>query len=196
MRHIDNLKNIYGLNVVVAINEFPTDTKAETDLVEKLCKDVGVNVCLSQVWGKGGIGGVELGKEVVRLCESHSELRFPYEMTDSIKEKIEAIAKKIYRASDVEYDKKAEAQIKKLTELGFDGLPVCMAKTQYSFSDNPDLKGAPENFKITIRDAVVKAGAGFIVVKTGEIMTMPGLPKVPAAENIDVDKEGRITGLF
>ncbi len=196
MRHIDNLKNIYGLNVVVAINEFPTDTKAETDLVEKLCKDVGVNVCLSQVWGKGGIGGEELGKEVVRLCESHSELRFPYEMTDSIKEKIEAIAKKIYRASDVEYDKKAEAQIKKLTELGFDGLPVCMAKTQYSFSDNPDLKGAPENFKITIRDAVVKAGAGFIVVKTGEIMTMPGLPKVPAAENIDVDKEGRITGLF
>lgn len=196
MRHIDNLKNIYGLNVVVAINEFPTDTKAETDLVEKLCKDVGVNVCLSQVWGKGGIGGVELGKEVVRLCESHSELRFPYEMTDSIKEKIEAIAKKIYRASDVEYDKKAEAQIKKLTELGFDGLPVCMAKTQYSFSDNPDLKGAPENFKITIRDAMVKAGAGFIVVKTGEIMTMPGLPKVPAAENIDVDKEGRITGLF
>lgn len=196
MRHIDNLKNIYGLNVVVAINEFPTDTKAETDLVEKLCKDVGVNVCLSQVWGKGGIGGEELGKEVVRLCESHSELRFPYEMTDSIKEKIEAIAKKIYRASDVEYDKKAEAQIKKLTELGFDGLPVCMAKTQYSFSDNPDLKGAPENFKITIRDVVVKAGAGFIVVKTGEIMTMPGLPKVPAAENIDVDKEGRITGLF
>ncbi|SFE07392.1 Formate-tetrahydrofolate ligase [Peptostreptococcaceae bacterium pGA-8] len=196
MRHIDNLKNIYGLNVVVAINEFPTDTKAETDLVEKLCKDVGVNVCLSQVWGKGGIGGEELGKEVVRLCESHSELRFPYEMTDSVKEKIEAIAKKIYRASDVEYDKKAEAQIKKLTELGFDGLPVCMAKTQYSFSDNPDLKGAPENFKITIRDVVVKAGAGFIVVKTGEIMTMPGLPKVPAAENIDVDKEGRITGLF
>ncbi|MEF9922876.1 MAG: formate--tetrahydrofolate ligase, partial [Anaerovoracaceae bacterium] len=196
LQHVENVTKNFGLPAVVAINEFPTDTKAELDLVEEKCKELGVNVVLSQVWGKGGVGGVALAEEVLRLCETKNDFKFVYPLDMSIKEKIEAIATKIYRAGAVVYDANAKKQLKQLEDLGFGDLPICMAKTQFSFSDNPLLLGAPRDFEITISDLKVDAGAGFIVAKTGNIMTMPGLPKVPAAERIDVDNFGKISGLF
>ena len=196
LQHVDNMKNVYKLPVVVAINAFPTDTKAELDLVEAKCNELGVNVALSEVWAKGGEGGVALAKEVVRLCEEPNDFQFSYELDGTIEEKIEAIAKKDYRADGIQFTPAAQKEVERLTALGFDKMPICMAKTQYSFSDNPDLLGAPRGFTVTIRNVKVSAGAGFIVALTGEIMTMPGLPKVPAAEKIDVDSTGKISGLF
>ena len=196
LRHVSNITEIYNLPAVVAINAFPTDTEAELDLIKTKCEELGVNVALSEVWAKGGIGGKELAEEVIRLCEKPNEFRFAYDNSLSIKEKIEAIAKKIYHADSVNFVEKAPKQLAELEELGFDKLPICMAKTQYSFSDNPTLLGAPRNFSISVRNLKVSAGAGFIVALTGDIMTMPGLPKKPAAERIDVDNEGKITGLF
>ena len=196
LQHVDNVKNVYGLPCVVAINRFPTDTEAELKLIETKCKELGVNVALSEVWGKGGEGGVELAKEVIRLCEQPNDFTFSYELNCSIKEKIEAIAKKIYHADGVNFTANAEKQIKTLTELGYDHMPICMAKTQYSFTDDQTKLGAPRDFTITVRNVKVSAGAGFLVALTGEIMTMPGLPKVPAAERIDVDETGKISGLF
>lgn len=196
LRHVSNIKNVYKLPSVVAVNKFPTDTDKEIDLIIAECKKLGVNVVLSDVWAKGGDGGTELAEEVVRLCEKENNFSFCYEDELSIEEKIEAIVKRIYGGDGVIFDKNAQKQIKTLTELGFSKLPVCMAKTQYSFSDDMTKLGAPEGFKVTVRNVKVSAGAGFIVALTGEIMTMPGLPKVPAAEKIDVDDTGKITGLF
>ena len=196
LQHVENVTKHFGLPAVVAINEFPTDTEAELKMVEEKCRALGVNVVLSRVWAEGGAGGTDLAREVVRLCEEKNDFHFVYPLDISIKEKIEAIATKIYHADGVVFESKAEKQLKELEALGFNDVPVCMAKTQYSFSDRPELKGAPKGFKITVKDLKIDAGAGFIVVKTGDIMTMPGLPKVPAAENIDVDNDGRITGLF
>ena len=196
LQHVSNITTVYKLPCVVAINRFPTDTEAELKLIETKCKELGVNVALSEVWGKGGEGGIELAKEVIRLCEQPNDFTFSYELTGSIKEKIEAIAKKIYHADGVNFTANAEKQIKTLTDLGYDHMPICMAKTQYSFSDDQTKLGAPRNFTITVRNVKVSAGAGFLVALTGEIMTMPGLPKVPAAERIDVDENGKITGLF
>ena len=196
LQHVSNIKNVYGLPCVVAINAFPTDTKAELDLVEEKCKELGVNVALSEVWAKGGEGGVALAEEVVRLCEEPNDFQFAYDLDMSIKEKLDAIATKIYHADGVALAGNAVKQIKQLEELGFGNLPICMAKTQYSFSDDPALLGAPEGFTVTVRNLKVSAGAGFIVALTGDIMTMPGLPKVPAAERIDVDENGKISGLF
>ena len=196
LQHVSNITTVYKLPCVVAINRFPTDTEAELKLIETKCKELGVNVALSEVWGKGGEGGVELAKEVIRLCEQPNDFTFSYELNCSIKEKIEAIAKKIYHADGVNFTANAEKQIKTLTELGYDHMPICMAKTQFSFSDDASKLGAPRGFKITVRDLKVNAGAGFLVAKTGDIMTMPGLPKVPSAEKIDVDENGKITGLF
>ena len=196
LQHVENVTKHFGLPAVVAINEFPTDTEAEVKMVEEKCRALGVNVVLSRVWAEGGAGGTDLAREVVRLCEEKNDFHFVYPLDISIKEKIEAIATKIYHADGVVFESKAEKQLKELEALGFNDVPVCMAKTQYSFSDRPELKGAPKGFKITVKDLKIDAGAGFIVVKTGDIMTMPGLPKVPAAENIDVDNDGRITGLF
>ncbi|MCI7726195.1 MAG: formate--tetrahydrofolate ligase [Clostridiales bacterium] len=196
LQHVENITQVYKLPCVVAINRFPTDTEAELKLIETKCKELGVNVALSEVWGKGGEGGIELAKEVVRLCEQPNDFTFAYELDCSIKEKIEAIAKKIYHADGVNFTANAEKQIKTLTELGYDHMPICMAKTQYSFSDDQTKLGAPRGFSITVRNVKVSAGAGFLVALTGEIMTMPGLPKVPAAERIDVDETGKITGLF
>ena len=196
LQHVENMTKVYKLPCVVAINAFPTDTKAELDLVEEKCKELGVNVALSEVWAKGGEGGVELAKEVVRLCEQDNDFTFSYELDQPIVKKIEAIAQKIYRADGVDFTPAAMKEVKALEELGFGNLPICVAKTQYSFSDNPDLKGAPRDFRVTVKKVKVSAGAGFIVVQTGDIMTMPGLPKVPAAEKIDVDNTGKISGLF
>ena len=196
LQHVSNITTVYKLPCVVAINRFPTDTEAELKLIETKCRELGVNVALSEVWGKGGEGGVELAKEVIRLCEQPNDFTFSYELNCSIKEKIEAIAKKIYHADGVNFTANAEKQIKTLTELGYDHMPICMAKTQYSFSDDPKLLGAPENFTVTVRNIKVSAGAGFLVALTGDILTMPGLPKVPAAEKIDVDEHGKISGLF
>ena len=196
LQHVENITQVYKLPCVVAINRFPTDTEAELKLIETKCKELGVNVALSEVWGKGGEGGIELAKEVIRLCEQPNDFTFSYELDCSIKEKIEAIAKKIYHADGVNFTANAEKQIKTLTELGYDHMPICMAKTQYSFSDDQTKLGAPRGFTITVRNVKVSAGAGFLVALTGEIMTMPGLPKVPAAERIDVDETGKITGLF
>ena len=196
LQHVDNVKNVYGLPCVVAINAFPTDTKAELDLVEEKCKELGVNVCLSEVWAKGGEGGMALAEEVVRLCEEPDHFQFVYDVNDSIETKLNAIATKVYRADGVIITAAAKKQLKQLTDLGFDKLPICMAKTQFSFSDDAAKLGAPRGFKITVRDLKVNAGAGFLVAKTGDIMTMPGLPKVPAAEKIDVDENGKISGLF
>ena len=196
LQHVSNITTVYKLPCVVAINRFPTDTEAELKLIETKCKELGVNVALSEVWGKGGEGGIELAKEVIRLCEQPNDFTFSYELNCSIKEKIEAIAKKIYHADGVNFTANAEKQIKTLTELGYDHMPICMAKTQFSFSDDASKLGAPRGFKITVRDLKVNAGAGFLVAKTGDIMTMPGLPKVPSAEKIDVDENGKITGLF
>ena len=196
LQHVSNITTVYKLPCVVAINRFPTDTEAELKLIETKCRELGVNVALSEVWGKGGEGGVELAKEVIRLCEQPNDFTFSYELNCSIKEKIEAIAKKIYHADGVNFTANAEKQIKTLTELGYDHMPICMAKTQYSFTDDQTKLGAPRDFTITVRNVKVSAGAGFLVALTGEIMTMPGLPKVPAAERINVDETGKISGLF
>ena len=196
LQHVENITKVYKLPCVVAINRFPTDTEAELKLIEAKCKELGVNVALSEVWAKGGDGAIELAKEVVRLCEEPNDFQFSYELDGTIKEKIEAIAKKIYRADGVNFTANAEKQIKTLTELGYDKMPICMAKTQYSFTDDQTKLGAPRGFVITVRNIKVSAGAGFLVALTGEIMTMPGLPKVPAAERIDVDATGKISGLF
>ncbi len=196
LRHVENITQVYKLPCVVAINRFPQDTEAELALVEKKCKELGVNVALSEVWGKGGEGGIALANEVVRLCEQPNDFTFAYELDLSIKEKIEAIVKKIYHGDGVNFTANAEKQIKTLTELGYDKMPICMAKTQYSFTDDQTKLGAPTGFTVTVRNVKVSAGAGFLVALTGEIMTMPGLPKVPAAERIDVDENGKISGLF
>ena len=196
LQHVNNIKEVYGLPCVVAINAFPTDTKAELDLVEAKCNELGVNVALSEVWAKGGQGGIALAKEVVSLCEEKNDFRFAYELEGSIQDKLNAIATKIYHADGVDLVGNAVKQAKQLEELGFGNLPICMAKTQYSFSDDPTKLGAPKDFRITVRNLKVSAGAGFIVALTGDVMTMPGLPKVPAAEKIDVDENGKITGLF
>lgn len=196
VRHLRNIKEVFGLPVVVAINKFPTDTEAEIKLVAEKCKALGANAVLSDVWAKGGAGGEALAKEVVKLCEEKSELKFAYEPTDSIEDKISAVAKKVYGGDGAEFTAEAKKQIKTLEGLGFGDLPVCIAKTQYSFSDDAKKLGAPEGFKITVRSVKVSAGAGFAVALTGDIMTMPGLPAVPAAEKVDVDDDGKITGLF
>ena len=196
LRHVENITNVFGLPCVVAINAFPTDTAAELALVERKCNELGVNVALSEVWARGGEGGVALAEEVVRLCETPSDFRTSYPLDASIEEKLEMICKRVYHAAGVKLTPEAKKQAKRLTELGFGGLPICMAKTQYSFSDNQNLRGAPEGFTVTVRNLKVSAGAGFIVALTGDIMTMPGLPKEPAAEKIDVDEDGRIVGLF
>ena len=198
LQHVDNVKNVYGLPCVVAINAFPTDTKAELDLVEAKCKELGVNVRLSEVWAKGGEGGKALAEEVIRLAEDKSldHFQFVYDAEDTIENKLNAIATKVYRADGVTIVPAARKQIQQLTELGFDKMPICMAKTQFSFSDDQNKIGAPRGFKVTIREVKVNAGAGFLVAKTGDIMTMPGLPKVPASERIDIDENGVISGLF
>ena len=196
LRHVDNIQTVYGLPVVVAINAFPTDTAEELALVEEECKNRGVNVVLSEVWAKGGKGGQALAEEVMRLCQTESKLTFAYDVKESLKQKITDIATKIYHADGVEFAPSAAKQLQQLEELGFGELPICMAKTQYSFTDDQTKLGAPENFKITVREVRVSAGAGFVVCLTGSIMTMPGLPKVPAAEHIDVLDDGRIVGLF
>ncbi len=196
LRHVSNIKNVYKIPSVVAVNRFPTDTDAEIELVINKCKELGVNVVLSTVWAEGGNGGVELAKEVVKLCEEPNDFTFAYELEGSIESKIEAIVKKIYGGNGISILPAAKKQIDMLTSLGYANLPVCVAKTQYSFSDDPTKLGAPENFTVTIKNIKISAGAGFIVVLTGDIMTMPGLPKVPAAERIDVDEAGVITGLF
>ena len=196
LRHVSNIKNVYGLPAVVAVNRFPTDTDAEIALVIRKCRELGVNTVLSDVWAKGGEGGEELAREVVRLCEEENTFRFCYDEKASVKEKIERIVTRIYGGKDVAYTPEAEEEIARLSALGFGQLPVCMAKTQYSFSDDAKKLGAPEGFTITVRTVKVSAGAGFLVALTGNILTMPGLPKVPAAENIDVTEDGRIVGLF
>ena len=196
LKHVENITKVYKLPAVVAINKFPTDTDDELNLVREKCKELGVNVALSEVWEKGSAGGIELAEEVLRLTEKENNMEFPYEINMSIKEKIEAIATRIYGAESVDYSKKANKEIENLEKLGFGNLPICMAKTQYSLTDDPSVLGRPSGFKITIRDITISAGAGFIVALTGEIMKMPGLPKVPSAEKIDVDVEGKIKGLF
>ncbi len=196
LRHVSNIKNVYGLPSVVAINRFPTDTEAELDMIIEKCRELGVNVRLSEVWGKGGDGGIELAEEVVRLCEQESEFTLCYPDSATIEEKVEAVVKKVYGGADVSWLPAAKKQLVQLKALGFDSMPVCMAKTQYSFSDDPTKLCAPEGFTVTVKNIRVSAGAGFVVVLTGDIMTMPGLPKVQAAENIDVDENGKITGLF
>lgn len=196
LQHVENITTVYGLPCVVAINRFPTDSESELALVEEKCRELGVNVALSEVWGKGGNGGVALAQEVVRLCEQSSIFKYAYEDDLTIEQKIEKIVKKVYHGEGVVFTPNAKKQADKLTELGFDKMPVCMAKTQYSFSDNAALLGAPRGFVVTVKNIKVSAGAGFLVALTGDIMTMPGLPSVPAAEKIDVDESGRITGLF
>ena len=196
LQHVENITKGFGLPAVVAINRFPTDTEAELKLVEDKCRQLGVNVALSEVWGKGGEGSIALAEEVVRLCEEPNDFHFTYELDCSIREKLQAIAQKIYHADDVKFLPAAEKEMKQLEDLGFGNLPICVAKTQYSFSDDQSLLGAPRGFDLTVRNLKVSAGAGFIVALTGNIMTMPGLPKKPAAENIDVDASGKITGLF
>lgn len=196
LQHVGNITNVYGLPAVVAINRFPTDTENELKLVEDKCRELGVNVALSEVWGKGGEGGISLAEEVVCLCEEPNDFRFSYDIDMSIEEKIRAIAQKVYHADDINILPAAAKQLAQLEKLGFGKLPICIAKTQYSFSDDPSLLGAPEGFVLTVRNLKVSAGAGFIVALTGDIMTMPGLPKRPAAEKIDVDRTGKISGLF
>jgi formate--tetrahydrofolate ligase len=196
LQHVENITQVYGLPAVVAINQFPTDTRAELDLVEKKCKELGVNVAQSEVWARGGEGGIALAEEVVRLCEQPARFRFSYELSGTIAEKLEAIAKKVYHADGISMEPVAIKQAQQLEKLGFGNVPICIAKTQYSFSDNPKLLGAPKGFTLSVWNLKVSAGAGFIVALTGTIMTMPGLPPVPAAEKIDVDSAGKISGLF
>ena len=196
LQHVSNVRNVYGVPCVVAVNAFPTDTKAELDMVEEKCRELGVNVALSEVWAKGGEGGKALAEEVVRLCEEPNDFNFVYDLDQPILDKITAIAQRVYHAKDVDFLPAARKKAQQLTDLGFDHMPICMAKTQYSFSDDPKLLGAPQGFTLTVTDMKVCSGAGFIVAYTGDIMTMPGLPKVPAAEKIDVDENGVISGLF
>ena len=196
LRHVSNIKNVYKLPCVVAVNRFPTDTDAEINLVIEKCRELGVNVRLSTVWADGGKGGIELAHEVVKLCEEENNFTFSYESDSTIEEKIDNIVKKVYGGEGVSFSTQAKKDIERLTALGYGNLPVCMAKTQYSFSDDPTKLGAPKGFIVTVRNIKVSAGAGFIVALTGDIMTMPGLPKVPAAEKIDVDENGKIFGLF
>ncbi|MBE6567030.1 MAG: formate--tetrahydrofolate ligase [Ruminococcaceae bacterium] len=197
LRHVSNIKNVYKLPAVVAVNRFPTDTDAEVEAIIAKCRALGVNVVLSNVWAEGGAGGVELAREVVRLCEEEKgDFTYAYELEGSIEERIETLVKKIYGGDGIAVAPNAKKQIAELTALGFDKLPICMAKTQYSFSDNMTLLGAPEGFTVNVKNVKVSAGAGFLVVLTGDVMTMPGLPKVPSAEKIDVDEDGKITGLF
>ncbi len=196
LQHVSNIREVWGLPVVVAINAFPTDTAAELALVERKCNELGVNVALSEVWAKGGEGGQALAEEVVRLCEEPSDFRFAYDVEDTIANKLSAIATKVYHADGVDFTSAAAKQLKQLEEQGFGGLPICVAKTQYSFTDDQTKLGAPRDFRITVRNLKVSAGAGFIVALTGDIMTMPGLPKVPAAERSDVTPDGKIVGLF
>ena len=196
LKHVENITKVFGLPAVVAINRFVQDTDAELDLIRAKCQELGVNVAMSEVWGKGGEGGLELAEEVLRLCEQPHDFQFSYELNQPIKAKIEAIVKKIYGGEAVTYSNDANKAIAKLEELGCGDLPICMAKTQYSLSDDPEKLGRPEGFTVSVSKVKVSAGAGFIVVQTGDIMTMPGLPKVPAAERIDIDADGVITGLF
>lgn len=195
-RHIDNIKNVYNLNPVVAVNQFPTDTQAETDLLIELCENLGVKCALSEVWAKGGDGAIQLAEYVVEAAEKPSKLEFAYDLEDSIEDKVNAIVQKVYRGNGAKFSAKAKRAIREINELGLSNLPICMAKTQYSFTDNPKSMGAPTDFDISISEVRLSAGAKFIVVLTGSIMTMPGLPKRPSAENIDIDSNGNITGLF
>ena len=196
LQHVSNVRSVYGVPCVVAVNAFPTDTEAELELVAEKCRELGVNVALSEVWAKGGEGGKALAEEVVRLCEQPNDFSFVYDLDQPILTKITAIAQRVYHAKGVDFLPAAKKKAQLLTDLGFDHMPICMAKTQYSFSDDPKLLGAPQDFTLTVTDLKVCAGAGFIVAYTGDIMTMPGLPKVPAAEKIDVDENGVISGLF
>jgi len=196
MRHLENVTEVYGLPAVVAVNAFPSDTKAELEMVRSRCQDLGVRAVISEVWAKGGEGGIALAEEVRDLCKQPNNFSFTYPLDMSIEDKIREIARRVYRADDVGFDLKAEKQIKRLELQGYGNLPICMAKTQFSFSDDPTLLGAPSGFRIHVTDVKPNSGAGFIVVRTGDIMTMPGLPKRPSAENIDVDNDGRVTGLF
>ena len=196
LKHIENITKVFKLPAVVAINEFPTDTEDEINLIKEKCNELGVNVALSQVWSKGGEGGIDLAKEVVRLCEMKNDFEYAYSLECTIKEKINDIATKIYGADGVDFTKEAEKEIANLEKLGYGNLPICMAKTQYSLSDDPSKLGRPSNFRITVRKINISAGAGFIVALTGDIMKMPGLPKVPAAQRIDIDENGVISGLF
>ncbi|MBQ6273117.1 MAG: formate--tetrahydrofolate ligase [Oscillospiraceae bacterium] len=196
LQHVSNVKDVWGVPCVVALNRFPTDTEAELQLVEAKCRELGVNVALSEVWGKGGEGGMALAEEVVRLCEQPNSFRFTYELDQPIEEKLRAIAKRIYHAKHLMMLPAAKKKAAELEKLGYGALPICVAKTQYSFSDDPTLLGAPEGFTVTVSNLKLCSGAGFIVAYTGDIMTMPGLPKVPAAERIDVDENGVISGLF
>lgn len=196
LKHVENITKVFKLSAVVAINEFPTDSQEEIDLIKERCNDLGVNVVLSQVWAKGGEGGIDLAKEVVRLCQEENNFEYAYSLERSIKEKINEIATKIYGAEGVDFTKEAEKEIANLEKLGFANLPICMAKTQYSLTDDPSKLGRPENFRITVRKINISAGAGFIIALTGDIMKMPGLPKMPAAERIDIYENGVIVGLF
>ena len=196
LKHVSNIKNVYKLPCVVAINAFPTDTKAELDFVEAKCKELGVNVALSEVWAKGGEGGIKLAEEVIRLVEEPNDFSYAYELEGSIEDKLNQIVQKVYGGKKVVLTANAQKQAKQLEALGFGNCPICVAKTQYSLTDDQTKLGAPTDFEVTVRNLKISAGAGFIVALTGEIMTMPGLPKVPAAERIDVDETGKITGLF
>ena len=196
LKHVSNIKNVYKLPCVVAINAFPTDTKAELDFVEAKCKELGVNVALSEVWAKGGEGGIKLAEEVIRLVEEPNDFSYAYELEGSIEDKLNQIVQKVYGGKRVVLTANAQKQAKQLEALGFGNCPICVAKTQYSLTDDQTKLGAPTDFEVTVRNLKISAGAGFIVALTGEIMTMPGLPKVPAAERIDVDETGKITGLF
>ena len=196
LRHVGNVRDVWGLPCVVAVNVFPTDTPAELELVAGSCRELGVDVALSEVWAKGGEGGEALAREVVRLCDEPKNFRFAYELDSTVAEKLDAIATRVYHADGVDLTPAAQRELAQLEEQGFGGLPVCVAKTQYSFSDDPAKLGAPEGFRITVRSLRVCAGAGFVVALTGDIMTMPGLPRHPAAEGIDVTEDGRIVGLF
>ena len=196
LRHIDNIKNVYGLPVVVAINKFPTDTEAELEAVDQAVKEYDVDVVLSDVWANGGAGGVDLANKVVELAEQPNDFKYAYELEDSIEEKLNKIVQNIYRGDKAVLTKAAKKQMKKIEDIGLGHLPICMAKTQYSFSDDKNLLSAPTGFNVKVRELKVSAGAGFIVALTGDVMTMPGLPKVPAAEKIDIDADGNITGLF
>lgn len=196
LRHIFVLKNVFKLKVVVAINRFPSDTEAELEVIKSACYANNVQACLSEVWSKGGAGGLELADRVIKLCATKTELDFAYDLNQGIKEKITELARKVYCADGVDFSNLAVQKIMEAEQAGFRDLPICMAKTQYSFSDDASLLAAPKNFRITVRDIKISAGAGFIVALTGTIMTMPGLPKVPAAENIDIDEQGIIKGLM
>lgn len=196
LKHVENITKVFKIPAVVAINKFPTDTEEELNLIKEKCRSLNVNVKLSEVWSKGSLGGIELANEVLKLTEQESSLEFAYDLEVSIKDKIKAIARKLYGADDVEFSSKANKEIANLEKLGFGNLPICMAKNQYSLTDNPKVLGRPVGFNITIRDITISAGAGFLVALTGDIMKMPGLPKVPAAENIDIDVDGKIKGLF